>query len=191
MKKILFIFLAVTLAISFAYVIDAEAQCGLMGGGGGQGCMGGSGGGCMRGGGMSGMGAMKGGCRGCMCGGACGTPGCMCAGGMSGMGSMKGACGNPGCPCGAACAGPGCMCGGGMGGMRMPMMGRQPMGSGMMNPMMKVFLDETKDLRKQLMDKRFEYAEAARNFDIPVEELMKMEKEIRILQMKINRFWLK
>jgi hypothetical protein len=107
----------------------------------------------------------------------------MC-GAMSGMASMRGACGTPGCICGSACAGAGCMCG------SMSGMGRSG-GAGMGNPMMKVFLEETKDLRRELHMKRFEHAEASRDFDVPVEDLMKMQKEIRILEMKINRYWLK
>lgn len=161
MKKVIIVFFALALALGFAFVTDGEARCEMTGGG----------------------------CSGCMCGGACGNPGCMCAGGVGGMGAMKGGC--SGCICGGACGNPGCMCAGGMGGMGIPKMGKQHMGPGMMNPMMKVFLDETKDLRKKLMEKRFEYQEAARNFDVPVEDLMKMEKEIKVLQMKINRYWLK
>jgi hypothetical protein len=182
MKKVLILFFAVTLALGFAYVIDADAQCNMMGGGSGGVMKGGCGmGGC----GMSGMGAMKGACGnpGCMCGPGCSGPGCMC-GAMSGMGAMKGACGTPGCVCGAGCPGAGCACG------SMAGMGRTG-GPGMGNPMMKVFLEETKNLRKELHIKKFEYAEAARNFDVPVEELMQMEKEIKIIQMKINRYWLK
>lgn len=40
------------------------------------------------------------------------------------------------------------------------------------------FLDETKDLRKELHNKRFEYMELSRNSDTPGDTLMKLEKEI-------------
>jgi len=156
MKKLLLIFFAVTLAIGFAYVIDADAQCSLMGGGG--------------------------------CGMSSGGYKCGC--GMSGKGAMKGACGNAGCMCGSGCPGAGCKCRA-MSGIGGQMMGGHAASPGMANPMMKVFLDETKDLRKELMLKRFDYSEAERDFDVPIEDLMKMEKEIRMLQMKINRYWLK
>jgi hypothetical protein len=180
MKKVLILFFAVTLAIGFAYVIDADAKCGMMGGGCGSGMGSGCGmssmkGGCSTGG--CGMSGMKGGCGSGMGSGA----GC----GMTGMGAMTSACGTPGCPCGAGCPGAGCQCG--------MMSGKGGHGArhGMGNPMMKVFLEETKDLRKELHMKKFEYDEAARNFDVPVEDLMKMEKEMKILQMKIERYWLK
>jgi hypothetical protein len=182
MKKVLVVLFAIALAIGFAYAIDAEARCGMMGGGCGMGCMKGGCGasGCE----MASMGGMKGPCghAGCMCGPGCPGPGCMC-GAMSGAQNV-GKCGTPGCVCGASCPGAGCQCG------MMPGMGGAG-GQGMANPMMKVFLEDTRELRKTLHMKRFEYAEAARDFDVPVEELMKMEKEIKMLQMKINRYWLK
>jgi len=175
MKRLLLLFLAVTLAIGFAYVTTADADCGMMGGG-----CGAHGQASMKG---CGMGAMTGSCgAGCMCGEMHGAGhGC----GMAGTEAMKGSCGIPGCGCGAGCSGAGCAC------EAMRGMGGHAARHGMGNPMMKAFLDETKDLRKELHMKKFEYHEAARNFDVPVEDLMKMEKEIKMLQMKIERYWLK
>jgi hypothetical protein len=48
------------------------------------------------------------------------------------------------------------------------------------------FLDDTRDLRRELQGKRFEYAEAARNPKATAEDLAKREKEIRDLQGKIS-----
>jgi hypothetical protein len=48
------------------------------------------------------------------------------------------------------------------------------------------FLDETVDLRKDLHNKRFEYAEASRNPDMTVGALRQLEKEIYELESKIN-----
>ncbi len=47
------------------------------------------------------------------------------------------------------------------------------------------FLDETRDLRKQLNEKRFEYFEALRNPETPTETITKLQKEITELQQKI------
>ncbi|RMG74064.1 MAG: hypothetical protein D6710_02130 [Nitrospirae bacterium] len=47
------------------------------------------------------------------------------------------------------------------------------------------FLDETRDLRKQLNEKRFEYFEALRNPDTKPETIEKLQKEIFKLQKKI------
>ncbi len=47
------------------------------------------------------------------------------------------------------------------------------------------FLEETKDLRKQLNDKRFEYFEALRNPETKPETITKLQKEIWDLQQKI------
>ncbi len=47
------------------------------------------------------------------------------------------------------------------------------------------FLDETRDLRKQLHDKRFEYFEALRNPKTTPETIEKLEKEIYNLQQKL------
>lgn len=42
----------------------------------------------------------------------------------------------------------------------------------------KKFLDETKDLRRDLHNKRFEYMELSRNSDTSNDDLIKLEKEI-------------
>lgn len=47
------------------------------------------------------------------------------------------------------------------------------------------FLEETRDLRKQLHEKRFEYFEALRNPETSKETIEKIEKEITELQQKI------
>jgi hypothetical protein len=47
------------------------------------------------------------------------------------------------------------------------------------------FLDETADLRKDLHDKKFEYAEAARNPNTTVGTLRQLEKELYELESKI------
>lgn len=47
------------------------------------------------------------------------------------------------------------------------------------------FLDETRELRKQLHDKRFEYHEAIRNPETTTETLIAIEKEIRELKEEI------
>ena len=47
------------------------------------------------------------------------------------------------------------------------------------------FLDETRDLRKDLQSKRFEYFEAIRNPETTPETIAKLEKEITELQQKI------
>jgi len=47
------------------------------------------------------------------------------------------------------------------------------------------FLDETRELRKKLHDKRFEYFEALRDPETTPETLTKLEKEIHELQEKI------
>jgi hypothetical protein len=47
------------------------------------------------------------------------------------------------------------------------------------------FLDETADLRKDLHNKKFEYAEAARNPDTTVGTLRQLEKELYELESKI------
>jgi hypothetical protein len=47
------------------------------------------------------------------------------------------------------------------------------------------FLDETADLRKELNDKQFEYAEAIRNPKTDDKTITKLEKEITALQDKI------
>lgn len=47
------------------------------------------------------------------------------------------------------------------------------------------FLDETKDLRKDLHNRKFEYFEAARNPETDTETITKLEKEIREIQEKL------
>jgi hypothetical protein len=89
--------------------------------------------------------------------------------------------------------GPGMMGRGGYG-----MMGRGMMGYGMMGPGMmrgynrgydaeayKKFMDETRNLRKLLHDKKFEYFEAVRNPETTRETLSKLDKEIWDLQKQI------
>ncbi|MFA6283458.1 MAG: periplasmic heavy metal sensor [Desulfurivibrionaceae bacterium] len=93
--------------------------------------------------------------------------------------------------------GQGGMMGGGMGGMMggkgmCGMMGG--MGGGMMGPGMgtlspeaqQKFLDATKDLRKKLHDKQFEYGEAARNPKADKKEILKKRKELWDIQQKIH-----
>jgi len=107
--------------------------------------------------------------------------GCMMKGGMMGMpGNM----------------GPGMM-GGGMMGMHGNMMGPGMMGggpgnwgmgcNGMMGGMImnrmtpdqqQAFMDQTVDLRKQMMEKRFTYMEAMRNPSTTPQELAAIEKEM-------------
>ncbi|UCH82305.1 MAG: hypothetical protein JSW20_06630 [Nitrospiraceae bacterium] len=48
------------------------------------------------------------------------------------------------------------------------------------------FLDETRDLRKDLHSKRFEYMELSRNSDTSEEALSKLDKEIIELEDKIR-----
>ncbi len=109
------------------------------------------------------------------------APGMM-TGGMMGQGMMHGKMGDQG--------GMGMMDGGMMGGM-----GKcGPMGGGMMGPGMgslspeaqQKFLDATKELRKKLNDKQFEYAEAARNPKADKKELLKKRKELWDVQRKIH-----
>ena len=49
------------------------------------------------------------------------------------------------------------------------------------------FLNETAGLRKEMMDKRFEYMEAQRNPQITRAELMDMEREMMNIQEKIHQ----
>lgn len=89
--------------------------------------------------------------------------------------------------------GQGGMMGGGMGGM-MGGKGMCGMMGGMMGPGMgtlspeaqQKFLDATKDLRKKLHDKQFEYGEAARNPKADKKELLKKRKELWDIQQKIH-----
>jgi len=48
------------------------------------------------------------------------------------------------------------------------------------------FLDETKDLRKELNEKQFEYAEAVRNPQTDEKTIVTLQKEITDLQNKIT-----
>ena len=88
-----------------------------------------------------------------------------------------------------------CWNGNGGSGMGMGMKGMRHGGSGMhhgamMNPEMRqqqyAFLDATKDLRKQMHDKRFAYMEAQRNQDITQGELQKQEQELYTLRQEIQ-----
>jgi len=114
------------------------------------------------------MGGMMG--RGMM--GGCGMMGGGMMGGMMGRGMMGG------CD----------MMGGGM--MGSGMMGGCGMGPGMwgygyQQKAFQKFLDDTKDLRKELHNLKFEYFEAARNPDSKPEDIDKLEKEMNELQKKI------
>jgi peptidoglycan hydrolase CwlO-like protein len=110
----------------------------------------------------------------------CGMMGCGC--GMMGRG-MMGGCGMMG----GGMMGRGMMGGGMMGG---GMMGGYGMGPGMwgygyQQKAFQKFLDETKDLRKELHNLKFEYFEAVRNPDSKAEDIDKLEKEMKELQKKI------
>jgi len=83
---------------------------------------------------------------------------------------------------------------GGQGMGQNKMMGMMGAGPGMqrgsmMNPEMKekrnAFLDSTKDLRKNIHEKRFAYMEAQRNPDLTVGELQKQEKELFALRQQM------
>lgn len=108
-----------------------------------------------------------------------------------------------------------CMCGCGMHGMGKGMMGHGGMGRGGMmpglmgimgvhpgmgemralmnprvkehlaNPEIKAFLDETKDQRRNLLLRKFDYFEAARNPQTKPEDLKKLRQEIKKLQADI------
>ena len=47
------------------------------------------------------------------------------------------------------------------------------------------FLDETRDLRKELSEKRFEYFEALRNPETKAEALTKLQDEISKIEKKL------
>ena len=88
---------------------------------------------------------------------------------MGGQGGMKG---NKGM-CGTMDSGMGC-------GMMAP-------GMGSLSPeVQQQFLDATKEMRKKLHDKQFEYAEAARNAKADKKDLLKKRKDIWELQQKIH-----
>jgi hypothetical protein len=63
------------------------------------------------------------------------------------------------------------------------------MGGAMMSRMspgqQQEFLDQTKDLRKEMMEKRFTYMEALRNPDTTPADLAEMEKEMLALRTKM------
>lgn len=77
------------------------------------------------------------------------------------------------------------------GGMGHGMMGGYGMGPGMMGwsgtgyGYDQKFLDETRELRKTLNNKRFEYFEALRNPNTTPETITKLEREITDLQNKL------
>jgi len=78
---------------------------------------------------------------------------------------------------GSGMMGPGMM-GGGMMGQGM-MGGMGMMGGIYFNPQVRKFLDETVEMRRTLLLKRFEYFEAVRNPDTPTETIMKLTQELR------------
>ena len=125
--------------------------------------------------------------------------------GHEGMQGMQAEPGTAPPPAAAPMAAPGMMGGkmgqGGMGGGMGGMMGGKGMcgmmggmGGGMMGPGMgtlspeaqQKFLDATKDLRKKLHDKQFEYGEAARNPKADKKEILKKRKELWDIQQKIH-----
>lgn len=105
--------------------------------------------------------------------------------GMMGQGMMHGKMGDQGGMMGGMGGGKG-MCG--------MMGGGGAMGGGMMGPGMgtlspeahQKFLDATKDLRKKLNDKQFEYGEATRNPKADKKELLQKRKELWDIQQKIH-----
>ncbi|MDA8175359.1 MAG: hypothetical protein M0018_12400 [Nitrospiraceae bacterium] len=137
----------------------------------------------------------------------CGVCGCTkVSGGAAGCMKMPGGCRcNMGMPGGMGMMGAGRMGGMmGMGGMKM--MGRRmevmsaigvaagpaisPFGSTMakeimQDPEVKQFLDKTKNLRLELVQKRFNYYEALRNPATKPEQIIAMRKELRRLQKEI------
>ena len=95
---------------------------------------------------------------------------------------------------GGGMMGPGMMYGGMMGGQGGQ--GTWGMGcNGMMGPGMMMnqmspgqqqdFMNQTTDLRKQMMEKRFAYMEAMRNSDTTPQDLIKIEKEMLDLRSKM------
>ncbi len=89
------------------------------------------------------------------------------------------------------------MMGYGMGQGMMGYGGCGMMGSGMGTGMMRgydsnayeKFMNDTKDLRKKLHDKKFEYYEAVRQPDITREDVSKIEKEMWEIKKNINDKW--
>ena len=79
---------------------------------------------------------------------------------------------------------------GGQGGQGFRAMGCNGMMGGMMMNRMspeqqQKFMDQTTDLRKQMMEKRFAYMEAMRNSDTTLQDLAKIEKEMLDLRSKM------
>lgn len=79
---------------------------------------------------------------------------------------------------------------GGQGGQGFRGMGCNGMMGGMMMNRMspeqqQKFMDQTTDLRKQMMEKRFAYMEAMRNSDTTPQDLAKIEKEMLDLRSKM------
>ncbi|GBE41621.1 hypothetical protein BMS3Bbin09_01527 [bacterium BMS3Bbin09] len=71
-------------------------------------------------------------------------------------------------------------------GMMRGMMGGSGMMGGKYSPeAYKKYLDETVDLRKKLLNKKFEYSEAIRNPDTTRKSRLKLEKEMMDFQWKI------
>ena len=107
--------------------------------------------------------------------------------GMMGPGMMYGG------MMGRGMMGPGMMHGGmmgGQGGQGFRGMGCNGMMGGMMMNRMspeqqQKFMDQTTDLRKQMMEKRFAYMEAMRNSDTTLQDLAKIEKEMLDLRSKM------
>lgn len=109
------------------------------------------------------------------------APGMMMGGKMGQGGMMGGGMG------GMMGGGQGMMGGGGQGMMGGGMCGMMGPGMGSLSPEAhQKFLDATKELRKKLNDKQFEYAEAARNPKADKKELLKKRKELWDVQQKIH-----
>jgi len=110
--------------------------------------------------------------------------------GWFGVGNMMGNTGYGGMMMGGGMMGPGMMGGYGMG---PGMMGGYGMGPAMMGwntspdryGYDQKFLNETRELRKALNDKRFEYFEALRNPETKPDRIAKLEKEITEIQKKL------
>lgn len=113
---------------------------------------------------------------------------CMMGYGMMGCG-MMGPCGMTGCGMMEGCGmmGHGMMGRGMTGGHGMMGCGMGPgmWGYGYQQKAFQKFLNETKDLRKELHNMKFEYFEAVRNPDTKPEDVEKLEKDMKELQKKI------
>ena len=55
----------------------------------------------------------------------------------------------------------------------------------MSNEQQQEFLNQTTDLRRQMMEKRFKYMEAMRNSDVTPQDLAEIEKEMLDLRNKM------